>query len=505
MEFLNDFMKSKSRANFYVGFNILMSLNTIIRVCVQMKTYCKKYSDSISPKTMPKSNKEIKKLLECLKEDVELYVSSLEVGEDDFVNHFRNSIMPILEKKGLFKSFETQLTKYIRVLDAKTVSIFHSFQVSMKKLFDDLEHHNRIQKYQGTDSSRFKHVLVEAFKLVYVDFTNLLMIASQIFFALEFYCKILCALGCVRFALKVAREELIQHNVCWKQLKSFSEKSSHYCETCIVSDTCKSKIDFEALSRIYCYCIKIRQIADYTPKLVSLNIRKSGLIEPPISYFYNVEFLLKQNSLFYSCLADIIPDVGYGRKELVEELRSPFIWENEKGLKEALKKNKDSDFYNYLLGTFYYHNNRFDEAIEPLERARKINPKNADVWNLLAIIYDAQAETKKDLEKALEYFRRARDLAPSDHDILWKVGILELSFDRYSSAIENLAKACDHATTDFDKFLAFLTLSEAYRMKGMIDESELYLRKSQQIRKDTDTSLKWLRKYIEERKKAKSI
>jgi len=66
-----------------------------------------------------------------------------------------------------------------------------------------------------------------------------------------------------------------------------------------------------------------------------------------------------------------------------------------------------------------------------------------------------------------------------------------------------LAKTCDCATTDSDRFPAFLTLSEAYRMKGMIDGSEFYLRKSQQINKDTDTSLEWLRKYIEERRKAK--
>ena len=468
-----------------------------------MKSSCSEFSDSISPKTMPKSNKEIRKLLECLKEDVQSYVSSLEEGKGDFIDHFRKSILPMLEKKDLFTSFESQLTKYVRVLEAKTVSIFHNFQVSIKKLLDDLKYNDLILKYRGTNSSRLKHILVESFKLAYVDFSNLLMIASQTFFALEFYCKILCALGCIRFALKVARGELIQHNVCWKQLKSLSGKRSSYCETCIISATCKSKIDFEALSRIYCYCIKIRQIADYTPKLISLDIRKSGLIEPPIDYFSNVEFLLRQNSLFYSCLADIMPELGYGRKELVEELRSAFIWEDEEGLKEALKKNENSDFYNYLLGSFYFNKNRFDEAIKPLERAKKINPKNAEVWNLLGTIYDAQAETRKDLEKALKYLERARDLAPSDNHILWNLGILELSLDRYSSAIDTLAKACDHATKDFDKFLAFLALSEAYRMKGMIDESKLHLRKSQQICKVTDTSLEWLRKYIEERRKAK--
>ena len=468
-----------------------------------MRSRCRKFSDSISPKTMPKSNKEIRELLDCLKADAYSYIASLEKGKDDFTKHFRESVLPLLKKKGLLHSFESKMTKYVRVLDAKTISTLHNFESSVKKLWGDLKQINAMQKYTPKKGARVEKFLIESFKFVYVDFSNLLMIASQMFFALEFYCRILCALGCVKFALKVSRAEILQHRDCWKQLKRFSNKSCTYCETCLVFDTCKSKIDFRALARIFAYSMKVRQIADYTPKLVSFDIFKSGLIEPPLTYFLSVHSLLKENTLFYDCLAEFVPTIGDIRKELLEELRSPFIWGDEDRLKEAIREKEDKGFYNYLLGRFYYEKNRFEEAIKPLERAKKISPNNAEVWNLLGTIYDAQAETKKDLEKALKYNKRARDLAPSDHDVLWKVGIMELSLDRYSSAIENLAKACDHAITDFDKFLAFLTLSEAYRMKGMIDESELYLRKSQQIYKDTDTSLEWLRKYVEERRKAK--
>jgi len=454
---------------------------------------------------MPKSNKEIRELLDCLKADVDSYITSLEKGRDDFTRHFRESVLPLLKKKGLFPSFENQMTKHIRVLDAKTISTFHNFESSIKKLWGDLKQINSIQKYTPKKGARVEQFLIESFKFVYVDFSNLLMIASQMFFALEFYCRILCALGCVKFALKVARAEIVQHRACWEQLKRFSGKSCTYCETCLVFDTCKSKIDFRALAQIYAYSMKVRQIADYSPKLVSLNIFKSGLIEPPLTYFLSIHSLLKKNTLFYDCLAEFVPAIGYGRKELLKELRSPFIWGDEDRLREAIREKEDKGFYNYLLGRFYYEKNRFKEAIEPLERARKINPNNADVWDLLAIIYDDQAETKKDLKKALKYIRRARDLAPSNPDVLWKIGVLELSLDRCSSAIKNLLKACDHATTDFDKFRPLLTLSEAYKMKGMIDESELYLRKAKQIYKDTDTSLEWLRKYIEERRKAKPI
>jgi len=470
-----------------------------------MKTRCKKFSDSISPKTVPKSNEEIRELLDCLEADVKVYVSSLEMGSEAYLNHFTNSIFPILEKKKLLKSFESQLIKNIRVLEAKTVSIFHNLQVSISNLANDIDQVNTINKYAGTNSMSDKHYFIESLKIVYIDFSNLLMIASQIFFALEFYCKILCALGCVKFALKLARAELIQHNHCWKQLKRFSNKNCSYCETCVVSDTCTSEIAFEALSRIYCYSMKIRQIADYTPKFISFDIFKSGLIEPPLVYFKHLESVLKEYSLFYKCLADVMPEIGTRdafRKTIAKELMSPFIWGDEKRLKESIEKNENSDFYNYLLGRLYYQKNRFDAAIEPLEKAKKINPKNADVWKLLSTIYDAEAETKEDLAKAIEYCKKASSLDPSNAEIFLELAVLELACGNYSSSFENLTKANEYASKESDKCAIFAVLSEAYRMKHMIHQSEYYLKEANQIsRAHTDATIKWLRGFIEERAK----
>lgn len=470
-----------------------------------MKSGCQKYSDSISPKTIPKTNAEIRQLLDCLKADVEVYIHSLDVGEDAYINHFRGSILPVLKKKELLEPFEDQIRKYIRILEAKTVSIFHNFQISFKRLLDDVEQVSVLNKYESTTSMKDMHFFIESLKIVYVDFSNLLMIASQTFFVLESYCKILCALACVKFALKIARAELIQHNDCWKQLKRFSHRNIPYCETCVAYDTCTSKIDFEALSRIYCYSMKIRQIADYMPKLISFDIFKSGLMEPPFIYFKHLESILKENTLIYGCLSKDLPEIRaryeFG-KSIAEELASPFLWGDEKRLQKEVKKKKDSDFYNYLLGRFYYQMNRFDEAIKPLEKAKKINPKNADVWRLLGTIYDDKAKVKKDLEKAIGYYRRARDLEPINYHILLELGILELGFGDYPCSIKNLTKASEYATTNFDKCAAFTVLSEAYRVKGMIGKSELYLKKSKQISESyADATLKWLRGFIEERAK----
>jgi len=474
-----------------------------------MKTNCKKFSDSISPLTIPKSNKEIRELLHCLKIDVEAYISSLEVGTDEYVNHFKESILPILKKKKLLKSFESQLIKYKRVLEAKTVSVSHDFRGLINKLWDDIKQINLLRKYKNMNDRKQSEYLTESLKIAYVDFSNLLIIASQLFFALEFYCKILCALGCVKFALKVARSEVIHHNQCWKQLKRFSNKNCRYCEICIVSDTCISKIDFQALSRIYSYSMKIRQLADYTSKFVSFDIFKSGLIEPPFIYFTSLLSLLRNDSIIYECMADVTPDIFYERKMIVEELVSPFLWGDEKRLKEILDKDKDDDFYNYLLGRFYYQYNRFDEAIKYLEKAKKLNPNNADVWKLLGTIYDDKAKTKMDLEKAIQHYRKAKDLEPTNHNILFELGILELAFGDYSSSLENLIKASEFASTDFDRIKIFAVLSEVYRMRGMIEKSEHYLKQYQAVADFKffkselylNDVIKWLQRFIEERRK----
>ena len=151
-----------------------------------MKSSCNKLSDSISPNTIPKSNKEIRTLLDCLKADVDSYIASLETGKDAFVIHFRESLLPLLRKRGLLKTYESQMSKYVRVQEAKTISTFHNFASSVEKMWSDFRQIHLLQKYTPQKGARVEHFLTESFKLAYVDFSSLLMIASQMFFALEF-------------------------------------------------------------------------------------------------------------------------------------------------------------------------------------------------------------------------------------------------------------------------------------------------------------------------------
>jgi tetratricopeptide (TPR) repeat protein len=108
------------------------------------------------------------------------------------------------------------------------------------------------------------------------------------------------------------------------------------------------------------------------------------------------------------------------------KLQKPFSWD-ENELKRLLVDNpKDSTSW-YLLGRLYYKQNDNAEAIKCLERARKINPKNADAWLILGILCDAEARNRRDELKALRYMEKARELNPSNFEAILDASILNIA------------------------------------------------------------------------------
>ena len=58
----------------------------------------------------------------------------------------------------------------------------------------------------------------------------------------------------------------------------------------------------------------------------------------------------------------------------------------------------------YKIGLSYYNENKFQQAYIEFQKALEINPKDKEVLNALGIVQLLQFE---DLEKAIEYFKRA--------------------------------------------------------------------------------------------------
>jgi len=271
---------------------------------------CRRFSNSIHPATIPKSNKEIKTLLQCLFDDAIFYLDSAE-NFSKFKGHFQKSIIPKLKEKKLFGKFGETISRYAQTELIKTTFV----TTNLEKIFIDTVKHTDEWMDKHSKAAKLKRgefsptlddpeLMADLLRIAYGDFIHLSILLSQMFFALEFSCRMMSALGCYNFALKISRAEVVQHDEVWKQLKRFGQKQSHECEICIVRNTCDFDVDFNALARIYAYAMKVRQISDYTTKFASFDILKSHLAEPPFIYFAALVDVMETN--FYTT-RDCIP------------------------------------------------------------------------------------------------------------------------------------------------------------------------------------------------------
>jgi Tfp pilus assembly protein PilF len=64
------------------------------------------------------------------------------------------------------------------------------------------------------------------------------------------------------------------------------------------------------------------------------------------------------------------------------------------------------------VGMFYFLNNKFDQAIVEFEKTIAMNPKNAEAYYNLGLIY----QTKNNKEMAIEMFKKALTFKP-DHKL----------------------------------------------------------------------------------------
>jgi tetratricopeptide (TPR) repeat protein len=471
---------------------------------------CERFSNSIDPTTIPKTNKEIKHLLECLTKDALSYLNSIK-HSDSFVSHFQESILPRLEQKKLSKKFVDKIDKYASAELIKTTFVASSFGKILEKTREDIEwwmerYSKEAKLRRGAPETFELNDLIDTTKIAYEDFVHLSVLLSQMFFALEFSCKMLCGFGCYRFALKVSKAEVIQHKEVWRQLKRLGQKTGYDCEACAVKESCDFKIDFLALARVYAYTMKVRQITDYTTRLASLNIFKSGLFKPPLAYFSYLTKIVESNFfLGKKCLPDEylsrVPVRFLLFAEKRRKLYAPFSWD-EVELKQLTAKQPKDALAWYLLGRLYFKRNDIFQAIECLEKTRRINPKNPEAWHLLGILHDVSARTLRDERKALKYLEKARELNPDDVDILFGVSVMHMGLGNCSQAVEYLERAKKIATMPANLCAINQALYEAYSRLDNLTKANNCL----ETAKETDASFQkrlkeWLEGFLKERKR----
>jgi tetratricopeptide (TPR) repeat protein len=413
------------------------------------RSRCEDFSDSIDPKAIPKSNEEIRQLLNCLAKDTSLYVNSTK-RSDDFVSHFQKAILPRLERRKRSEKLASAIDIYAQRELVRTTFVLSSFSRLFDKTLEDIQWWLEIEKYSKKfrrgEQTRITRLgdLTDVMKIAYEDFAHLSVLLSQMFFALEFSCKMLCSIGCYKFACRVSNSEVIYHKELMEQLKKLGKKQKD-CNGCPVKESCNFQIDFLALARVYAYATQIRNLVDYTTRLASLNIFKSGLFEPPFPYFSHLKnvvennFILAKKSLPKEFLAMThslsFRDMGERKK-----LYAPFSWDEKELIRLADKQPKDALSW-FLLGKLYFKRHDTLQAIKCLEKAKKNNLKNSEAWRLLGILYDEKGTTLRDKQKALKHLEKARELDPENVEILFEVSIINLILGNALKTIEYMERA----------------------------------------------------------------
>jgi tetratricopeptide (TPR) repeat protein len=75
-------------------------------------------------------------------------------------------------------------------------------------------------------------------------------------------------------------------------------------------------------------------------------------------------------------------------------------------LADLAKKHPERAIYVYWLGRLDYHQRRYEEAVEKLEKASELDPKSARISDALGLAFDMQGK----LEQALGAFEKAASL-----------------------------------------------------------------------------------------------
>lgn len=162
-------------------------------------------------------------------------------------------------------------------LDQHLKRLYDSYADGEKRIRDECETEvNRSLQFPFSKedidqlSEKEQEIVQEAMKKSFSNYVSLIVglsgLINSVFFAFESQCKILCAFTCYSFAIKYAREIIIQHADIWSALKKLGKATSEAtvdCEICLMHQDCKFSVSFAALANIYCYAIKVRMLADY--------------------------------------------------------------------------------------------------------------------------------------------------------------------------------------------------------------------------------------------------
>jgi tetratricopeptide (TPR) repeat protein len=146
----------------------------------------------------------------------------------------------------------------------------------------------------------------------------------------------------------------------------------------------------------------------------------SGKPAKGIRLLRDIEFLEANNSDFYLLKGSALNLLG--KKE-----------EAGQAFNEAIKLSSDSkDEVIYNIALSFINNRRYSHAIKYLKLAHEINPKNIDVIQELALVYERIDE----LKLSTDYYKKFLEIEPFSGSVWLSLGVLYSSLDLHEKAID---------------------------------------------------------------------
>jgi tetratricopeptide (TPR) repeat protein len=108
-------------------------------------------------------------------------------------------------------------------------------------------------------------------------------------------------------------------------------------------------------------------------------------------------------------------------------------------------KQEEKDYVNFVAGSIYERQKKYEQAEEAFRQVIANDPKNATALNYLGYM---MADRGIRLEEALNYIKRAIALDPQNGAYLDSLGWVYFKLGRYDQAEENLRKAIEKSNDD---------------------------------------------------------
>ncbi len=130
-----------------------------------------------------------------------------------------------------------------------------------------------------------------------------------------------------------------------------------------------------------------------------------------------------------------------------------------------------------LLMELYYNNERYEEALNSAQEIMRHDPNNEEAIKVAAFCCNALGQT----EKALEYYENILKDQPDNPDLIFNLGLLYESMERYDDAIAQFERAHELNPEDLEAILhhAQLCLEKTGDYLGAIECYKAALKISQ--------------------------